>query len=125
LAVGGHVKRITVPASQQLQKFFFGEIRLFENPVFQQRRRHVFVVDRDRDVQVETRPMQKARVASPLVVHIETGALQSGDHLLGLRTGSFGGMPETAYGMVTATRSVVTSARSAGICSPVLRALSR
>ena len=59
-------------------------------------------------------------MASLQVVNVKTRTQQCDNHLYGL-----GGMPSGDYGTVTATRSVVTSVRSAGIGSPVRMTLPR
>jgi len=77
---------------------------------------------RDGNVELGARRMKQAGVAAALMVNIESARSSAEITCLGFRTGSFGRM---AYGIVTATNSVVTDARSLGICSPVSRALSK
>src|SRR5205823_4902135 len=103
---------------EKFKEFFLAQVRLLENPMLEQRRRNILAVDRNRYVKSRLCTMEQPRVASLLVMNVKTGAQQTS---LGLRTGSFGGMPSGGYGTVTATLSVVTSARSVGIGSPVNR----
>jgi hypothetical protein len=67
----------------------------------------------DRNMKLRTRPMKEANIASSLMVNIKSSSLKCCDDLPWFEDGSFA---MSAYGIVTATSSVVT---------PVWRALSR
>jgi hypothetical protein len=67
-------------------------------------------------MKLRTRPMKEANLASSLMVNVESRPLSAAITSLGLRTGSFA---MSAYGIETATSSVVTAGMSLGICSPV------
>ena len=60
-----------------------------------------------------------------LVMDVETCTENCRDYLFGFENRKLGRHPGVAYGMVTATLSVVISATSPGMGSPVFRALSR
>ena len=96
---------------------------MLQNPVLQESRRHVLAVPGNRNMKVGTRSMEQAHMTSPLMVNVESSPLKRCDNLPRLEDGQL--RAHLDYGIVTATNSVVTVARSLGICSPVLRALSR
>ena len=82
-------------------------------------------MDRDGYAKLGTRSMEEPRMTSSLVVNVEACTQKGSYNLLGSYSRNFRRHAVRGYGMVTATRSVVISATSPGIGSPVSRALSK
>jgi len=68
---------------QELQEFFFTELRLLQDPMFHEGRRQILVVNRDSDTQIRPSRMEKPRVASFLMVNVEPSTLERSHDSLG------------------------------------------